>query len=50
MAAGAKLIQAGLNVPLVFWSLQASFARFAQVALSAKMWGVIKLPAHLQDL
>lgn len=48
MAAGAKLAQVeGLNASLVFWSLQASFARFAQVERSAKMWGVIKLQAFI---
>lgn len=48
MAAGAKLVQVeGLNVPFVFCSLQASFARFAQVERCAKMLGVIKLQAFI---
>lgn len=48
MAAGAKLVQVeALNVPLLLWSLQASFARFTQVERSAKTWGVIKLQAFI---
>lgn len=48
MAAGAKLVQEeAVNVPLVFCSLQASFARFAQVEHIAKTWGVIKLQAFI---
>lgn len=35
----------GLNVPSLFWSLQANHAHFAQVECSAKTRAVIKLQA-----